>query len=139
MIRSKIDEILKKAEAFEQLTEHLSPSTVPPPFMEEQPQEQVLYRAQPKGRGLAGHTSGLAYEKVNGIFAFETPEQLFDTYSWLHMRKNIDDYEMITFLGQIVDRPVDSEGVVVNPVRIISRIPLRKFVEQVGMPLEQAS
>ena len=139
MSRSKADEILKKAEEFEQLTENLAPSTRPPPFMDEGPDDQILYRAQPIGRSLTGHTSGLAHEKVNGIFAFEEPEMLFQTYSWLHMRKNMDKYEMITFLGKVVDRPADSEGVVVIPGRIVSKVPLREFAERTGVSLDKAS
>ena len=143
MSRSKIDKLLKKAQEFEQLTKSLAPSAQPPPFMDEptdeQPDEQILYRAQPKGKSLTGHTSGLAHEKVNGIFAFEDPEMLFQTYSWSHMKKRLDEYEMITFLGKIVDRPADSEGVVVIPGRIISKVPLRQFAKQTGAILDNAA
>ena len=43
----------------------------------------TFWRVQPKGKLLMGHTSGLAYEKVEGIFAFEDPMTLFDTYTWI--------------------------------------------------------
>jgi 2'-5' RNA ligase len=88
---------------------------------------EIFYRAQPKGKDIFHHQSGLAYEKVPGIFAFEKPDKIFETYSWLHMRKNINDYEMIIFKGELIERPEDSEGVVVKPEQIISKIPLIDF------------
>jgi len=120
MARSKIDELLKKAQEFEQLTQQVQP---------EEPLG-VYYRSQPVGKDLFGHTSGLAYEKVPGIFAFEDPSQLFGTYSWIHMKKNLDNYEMIKFLGKLVDKPADSEGVVVEPKQVIQKVPLRDFAKQ---------
>jgi len=93
---------------------------------------ELLWRTQPIGQSLSGHRSGLAYTKTPGIFAFTAPEQLFDTYTWLHARKRIDDYEVIEFLGDVIDRPVDSEGVVVKPRTIVQRIPLRDFAQQYG-------
>lgn len=118
MVRSQINRILKKAELFEKLAESLMA------------EPQIFYRAQPKGKSLFHHTSGLAYEKVPGIFAFENPEKIFDTYSWVHMSKNPDDYEMITFKGKLVDRPADSEGVVVKPEQIIEQVPLTDFAKK---------
>jgi hypothetical protein len=96
----------------------------------------TYYRCQPKGKSLLTHTSGLAYEKVPGIFAFEDPTDLFDTYTWLHIRKRLSEYEMVRFVGELVDRPADSEGVVVKPVSILSRTPLEVWVRAV-MPQEQ--
>lgn len=117
MTSSKIDQILKLAEAFEELAGKGSPS-------------QVFYRANPIGKSLFGHTSGLASEKVSGIFAFEDPNMLFDTYSWIHMKKNPENYELVTFKGKLVDRPADSEGVVVEPEEVLSKMPLSDFAKQ---------
>jgi len=123
MKQIRSDSILKQAILFEKLAQE----TIP-----EVPKEnsQIFYRAQPKGKDLFGHTSGLAYEKVQGIFAFEEPDKIFDTYSWVHMRKNIDNFEMIKFLGKLIDKPIDSEGVVVEPEKIIDKTPLRDFIQQ---------
>lgn len=75
MNRSQINAILKLAQEFEQLS---NPHTAP---------SDIFYRAQPIGKDLFSHTSGLAYEKVPGVFAFEDPAKIFDTYSWIHMKK----------------------------------------------------
>jgi hypothetical protein len=99
------------------------------------PNEQVFYRVQPKGKSIHTHTSGLAYEKVPGIFAFDDPAQLFDTYTWLHVKKNINDYELIKLLGKEVERPPDSEGVVVQPKQVMERIPLKEWVESLPSSL----
>lgn len=123
MNRYQINNIVKKAILFHKLAQEI---------VGELPEEdsQIFYRAQPKNRDLFGHTSGLAYEKVPGIFAFEDPSMLFDTYSWIHMKKNLDNYEMITFEGKLIDKPADSEGVVVKPEQIIEKVPLRDFVQR---------
>jgi hypothetical protein len=88
----------------------------------------TYYRVQPKGKSIHTHQSGLAYEKVPGIFAFEDPNTIYDTYTWIHIQKNINNYEIIKFLGELVDRPSDSEGVVVKPEKILERIPMKAFV-----------
>ena len=103
---------------------------LPPPTPVLPAPTQTLYRIQPKGKELIGHTSGLAYEKVPGIFAFERPEQVFDTYTWLHIRrKGLKDYEMVEFLGKVVDRPANSEGVVVQPIQVLSRTPMTEWIK----------
>lgn len=126
MSQIKYSSILKLAIQFEKLAQEA---------VAELPEEasQVFYRAQPKGKDLFGHTSGLAYEKVPGIFAFEEPDKLFDTYSWIHMKKNLDNFEMIKFLGKLIDKPADSEGVVVEPEEILEKTSLRDFVQQLGI------
>ena len=140
MTSYKIAQLIKKAIDFENITAPLGPQIPPMPnMMDEDGEEQILYRCQPKGRSLIGHTSGLGSEKINGLFAFEKPEMIFKTYSWIHMRKNIDDYEMITFLGKIIDRPADSEGVVVIPTEILSKVPLKEFASKIGVPLNKAA
>lgn len=117
-MKSKISILIRRAELFEELsTEKDNPL-------------HTFYRAQPKDKDLFGHTSGLAFEKVPGIFAFENPETLFDTYSWLHMKKNLDNYEMIKFKGVLIDKPADSEGVVVKPQQILEKIPLEEFAKR---------
>lgn len=92
----------------------------------------TFYRVQPTGKDVFGHTSGLAYEKVKGIFAFTDPEQLFDTYTWIHVKKKINEYEMVTFHGTVVDRPEDSEGVVVAPQKVIKREPLKSWLDSLN-------
>jgi hypothetical protein len=94
--------------------------------------QDVFWRVQPKGKGVLDHTSGLAFEKVDGIFAFTDPSQLFDTYTWIHVRKSVDDYEMVTLTGTIVDRPDDSEGVVIRPEAVLSREPLGSWLASVS-------
>lgn len=89
---------------------------------------EIFYRVQPKGKSLFGHTSGLAYEKVPGVFAFTDPEQLFDTYTWIHVRKSLSNYEMVKFRGRVIDRPDDSEGVVVEPESELERLPLEQWL-----------
>lgn len=91
---------------------------------------EIYYRVQPKGTDLFNHTSGLGYEKVNGIFAFEDIRDLFNTYSWLHMKKDIDNYEVISFFGDLIDKPINSEGVVVKPEIILNKMPLKKLEKQ---------
>jgi hypothetical protein len=85
---------------------------------------------QPKGKSLEGHQSGIAYEKVPGIFAVEKAPQLYDTYSWIHFTKkqNIGENEMVKFRGHLVDRPEDSEGVVVKPHQVLERVPLHEWI-----------
>lgn len=90
------------------------------------------YRAQPNGLSLFGHRSKLGSDPVHGIFAYEDPSVLFRTYSWLHIRKRLPQYEMLTFEGKLVDRPEDSEGVVVLPTREISRIPMSQWLRDNG-------
>lgn len=65
-----------------------------------------------------------------GIFAFDHPEKLFDTYSWIHMKKNPDNYEMIIFKGKLIDKPTNSEGVVVKPEEILDKVPLRDWARR---------
>lgn len=84
----------------------------------------TYYRFQPTGKALQGHTSGLAYEKVAGIFAFTDPCMVLDTYTWCHISKHADQYELVCFEGTLVDAPADSEGVVVLPITETYRIPL---------------
>jgi hypothetical protein len=91
----------------------------------------VFWRVQPAGRNLFGHQSRLAFDKVAGIFAFADPRQLFDTYTWIHVRKNVNAYEMISFLGEVTDEPPDSEGVVVKPERVLTREPLVTWLDRV--------
>lgn len=67
-----------------------------------------------------------------GVFAFENPETLFGTYSWIHVSKNLPKYEMIEFEGRLVDRPSDSEGVVVEPLREIRRTPMLEWLPKNG-------
>lgn len=91
-----------------------------------------FWRVQPKGAKLFGHKSGLAYEKQEGIFAFEDPLLLFDTYTWIKVKKNLDAYEMVVFEGRVLARPEDSEGIVVHPLRERSRMPMRRWLETIG-------
>ena len=86
--------------------------------------EQRFYRIQPKGMGVDQHTSGLGSEPVNGLFAFEHPEQPQDTYTWIHANKRPQDYEVLEMGGNVVDRPADSEGVVIKPGQVFHRQPL---------------
>ncbi len=90
------------------------------------------YRTQPKGLSLFGHRSKLAYEEVGGIFAYEDPAILFNNYSWIYIQKRLPKYEMIEFEGTLVDRPEDSEGVVVLPTREISRTPMIDWLASSG-------
>ena len=92
----------------------------------------TFYRVQPNGKDVFGHISGLAYEQVPGIFAFTDPQQLFDTYTWIHVKKKVSDYEMVTFQGTVVERPEDSEGVVVKPERVIDRMPLEDWLQSLN-------
>lgn len=92
----------------------------------------LYYRTQPNGLSLFGHRSKLAYTEVGGIFAYEDPSTLFRNYSWLHIRKRLPQYEMLTFEGKLVDRPEDSEGVVVLPTREISRTPMIQWLAENG-------
>lgn len=91
-----------------------------------------FFRVQPKGRSLFGHTSKLASDPVRGLFAFEDPAMLFETYTWLHVKKHISSYEMVIFEGRIIERPADSEGVVVQPIQELSRLALRDWLDQAG-------
>jgi hypothetical protein len=87
-------------------------------------QETVsCYRVQPAGLSLEGHVSGLASEKVQGIFAFEGDgtdlSALLDTYTAIHVAREVragKAYEIVTFLAAVVARPADSEGIVVTPL-----------------------
>lgn len=112
MKKYKIDNILKKAEMFQKMAENTS---------------EIFFRAQPIGKDLFNHTSKLAYEKVPGVFAYKDPRKIFETYSWIFMKKKIDEYEMIKFMGTLIDSPDDSEGLVVKPERILEKIPLKDF------------
>jgi hypothetical protein len=79
---------------------------------------EFVYRFQPVGKSLHGHTSGLGAEKVAGIFAFTDPSKVYDTVTYLHMkRQGLEKYELVKFRAHVVDRPEDSEGVVVRPSR----------------------
>lgn len=120
---SRADQLLKQAEEYQQLAEQQL-GQLSPPLQEPVGGLRTFYRVQPTGKSLDTHTSGLAYDKVPGLFAFEHPDQLFDTYTWLHVRKAPEQYEMIRFLGKVVDRPADSEGVVVKPDKVLQRTPL---------------
>jgi len=93
---------------------------------------RTLYRVQPIGTSIFGHSSGLAHRRMAGIFAFEDPHKLFETYTWLHIRKRLDEYELVEFVGTVVDRPADSKGVVAIPSRLVRRTPLRQWVQ--GVP-----
>lgn len=57
---------------------------------------------------------------------------MFGTYSWIYISKRIPKYEMIEFEGRLVERPEDSEGVVVEPLRELSHTPLRDWLKQHG-------
>jgi hypothetical protein len=92
--------------------------------------DKIYYRVQPKGADLFNHQSGLGAEKnLGGVFAFEDPEQLYDTYTWNHVRKNLGDYEMVEFRGEPVARPEDSEGIVVKPTEELRRRPMQEGME----------
>jgi hypothetical protein len=88
-----------------------------------------VYRFQPVGKSLHGHTSGLGAEKVEGIFAFTDPSKVYDTITFLHMkRQGLQNYELVKFRAHVVQRPEDSEGVVVRPSRGEgSRTPMAKW------------
>jgi hypothetical protein len=88
----------------------------------------TYYRVQPKGLALAGHFSGLAYEKVGGVFAVTDPRTLLGTYTWCHVSRHAADYEMVVFEGDLVAAPDDSEGVVVHPRDEGHRTPLTEWV-----------
>jgi hypothetical protein len=92
----------------------------------------LFYRTQPNGLSLFGHRSKLGADPVPGIFAYENPETLFQNYSWLYIRKRLPQYEMIVFEGKLVERPSDSEGVVVLPKREISRTPMIQWLAENG-------
>jgi hypothetical protein len=92
--------------------------------------EARYYRIQPAGLGVSGHTSGLASEPVNGLFAFEHPEQPQDTYTWIHANKHPEKYEVLELGGRLVDRPLDSEGVVIDPGDILHREPLSSWTPE---------
>lgn len=92
----------------------------------------VFWRVQPKGLKVTGHTSGLGAEKVRGLFAFTDPSHLFGTYTWLHVRKHLADYEMLAISGSITEAPDDSEGVVIEPKRVVFRQPLREWIVDNG-------
>jgi hypothetical protein len=81
---------------------------------------------------LIGHRSKLGSTPVGGVFAYEDPATMFGTYSWLYIRKRLPKYEMIEFEGRIVERPSDSEGVVVTPLREVSRTPMVQWLAQSG-------
>jgi len=91
-----------------------------------------FYRVQPKGLSLVGHRSRLGASPVEGVFAFEDPDTLFGTYSWIHISKKLPNYEMIEFEGLVVERPSDSEGVVVDPLREIRRTPMVEWLPKHG-------
>ena len=85
---------------------------------------KLFWRVQPRGRSIFAHRSGLASDTTEGIFAFEDPVTLCDTYTWIHMRTRMRNYEMVGFRGRVIDRPSDSEGVVVLPIKEVTRIPV---------------
>ena len=91
-----------------------------------------FYRVQPIGMRLIGHRSKLGTTPVGGVFAYEDPSTMFGTYSWIYISKRLPKYEMIEFEGRIVERPADSEGVVVTPIREISRTPMLQWLAQSG-------
>jgi len=88
-----------------------------------------FYRVQPKGLGVLGHKSKLGAEPVEGVFAYENPETMFGTYSWKYISKRLPDYEMVEIDGRLIDRPPDSEGVVVEPSRVVRRTPISEFAK----------
>jgi hypothetical protein len=90
------------------------------------------WRVQPNGRSLFGHSSKLGAEPVRGLFAFANPETLFDTFTWIHVRKRIDSYQMVEFEGFLATCPDDSEGVVVIPAIEVERVPLADWLRSVG-------
>jgi hypothetical protein len=92
----------------------------------------MFYRVQPKGLKLFGHRSKLGSTPVGGVFAYEDPETMFGTYSWIYISKRLDRYEMIEFHGRLVERPTDSEGVVVLPLREIRRTPMVEWLPRNG-------
>jgi hypothetical protein len=91
-----------------------------------------FYRVQPKGMKLFGHRSKLGAEPVGGVFAFENPDTLFGTYSWIHISKQLPKYEMVEFEGRLLESPADSEGVVVEPLREIQRSPMLEWLPANG-------
>ena len=91
-----------------------------------------FYRVQPKGLNLIGHRSKLGTTPVGGVFAYENPDTMFGTYSWIYISKRLPKYEMIEFDGRIVERPSDSEGVVVEPLREIRRTPMVEWLPKHG-------
>jgi hypothetical protein len=91
-----------------------------------------FFRVQPNGLSLFGHRSKLGAEPVVGVFAFEHPDTLFGTYSWIHISKRLPGYEMIEFDGVLLERPSDSEGVVVEPLREICRTPMVEWLPKNG-------
>ena len=90
------------------------------------------YRVQPIGLKLIGHRSKLGTTPVGGVFAYENPDTMFGTYSWIYISKRLPKYEMIEFDGRIVERPSDSEGVVVEPLREIRRTPMLEWLPKHG-------
>ncbi len=91
-----------------------------------------FYRVQPKGLKLIGHRSKLGTTPVGGVFAYENPDTMFGTYSWIYISKRLPNYEMIEFEGRLVERPSDSEGVVVEPLREFSRTPMAEWLPKHG-------
>jgi hypothetical protein len=91
-----------------------------------------FYRVQPKGLSLFGHRSKLGADPVVGVFAFEHPDTLFGTYSWIHISKQLPKYEMVEFEGRLLESPADSEGVVVEPLREIRRSPMLEWLPANG-------
>ena len=91
-----------------------------------------FYRVQPTGLKLIGHRSKLGTTPGGGVFAYENPDTMFGTYSWIYISKRLPKYEMIEFDGRIVERPSDSEGVVVEPLREIRRTPMVEWLPKHG-------
>ena len=91
-----------------------------------------FYRVQPIGLKLIGHRSKLGTTPVGGVFAYENPDTMFGTYSWIYISKRLPKYEMIEFEGRIVERPSDSEGVVVEPLREYRRTPMVEWLPKHG-------
>lgn len=92
------------------------------------------YRVQRKGRSIFGHESSIVSKdvKLPGVFAFEEPSQLFQSVTWLRVRKSPAEFEMIVFNGHLVFRPEDSEGVLISPTKELVRVPLNEWLLAVG-------
>jgi hypothetical protein len=91
-----------------------------------------FYRVQPQGLKLIGHRSKLGTSPVGGVFAYENPDTMFGTYSWIYISKRLPAYEMVEFLGRVVERPEDSEGVVVEPLEELARTPMVEWLPANG-------
>ena len=92
-----------------------------------------FWRVQPNGASLFGHRSKLGAVAVEGVFAFTDPKLMFQTYTWIHVKKRPQNFEMVSFAGEIVAQPEDSEGVVVEPQNELSREPLVNWLSSIGV------